>query len=49
LERPKTPAAYHTAFTKLAKLNTSDTGPQAREVFLLRSHPPIAEVLATAV
>lgn len=41
-------AAYRTAFEKLARLNKDDPEPNPIEVFLLHSHPPIAERLALA-
>jgi STE24 endopeptidase len=41
-------AAYTTAFTKLARLNKADPQPHPVEVFLMHSHPPIAERLAMA-
>jgi STE24 endopeptidase len=40
--------AYRSAFQKLARLNKDDPAPNAVEVFLLHSHPPIAERLAMA-
>jgi STE24 endopeptidase len=40
--------AYRTAFQKLARLNKDDPEPNPIEVFLLHSHPPIAERLAMA-
>ena len=40
--------AYRTAFQKLARLNKDDPEPNPVEVFLLHSHPPIAERLAMA-
>jgi STE24 endopeptidase len=40
--------SYRTAFTKLARLNKADPEPHPLEVFLLHSHPPIAERLALA-
>ena len=40
--------AYRTAFEKLARLNKDDPEPNPVEVFLLHSHPPIAERLAMA-
>jgi STE24 endopeptidase len=46
LVRTKNPASYRTAFLKLARLNKADTEPNPIEVFLLHSHPPIAERLA---
>jgi STE24 endopeptidase len=40
--------AYRSAFQKLARLNKDDPEPNSVEVFLLHSHPPIAERLAMA-
>jgi STE24 endopeptidase len=40
--------AYRSAFQKLARLNKDDPAPNPIEVFLLHSHPPIAERLAMA-
>lgn len=40
--------AYRSAFQKLARLNKDDPAPNPVEVFLLHSHPPIAERLAMA-
>ena len=40
--------AYRSAFQKLARLNKDDPDPNPVEVFLLHSHPPIAERLALA-
>jgi STE24 endopeptidase len=48
LSRTQDPSAYRTAFSKLAKLNKADPEPHPLEVFLLHSHPPIAERLALA-
>jgi STE24 endopeptidase len=48
LARTQNPSAYRTAFSKLAKLNKADPEPHPLEVFLLHSHPPIAERLALA-
>lgn len=48
LLRTKNPASYRSAFLKLARLNKADTEPNPIEVFLLHSHPPIAERLAVA-
>jgi STE24 endopeptidase len=48
LVRTKNPASYRTAFQKLARLNKADTEPNPIEVFLLHSHPPIAERLGMA-
>ncbi len=38
--------AYRSAFQKLARINKEDPSPHPLEVFLLHSHPPIAERLA---
>jgi STE24 endopeptidase len=46
LFRTKNTASYRSAFLKLARLNKADTEPNPIEVFLLHSHPPIAERLA---
>jgi STE24 endopeptidase len=46
LVRTKNAAAYRSAFLKLARVNKADTQPNLIEVFLLHSHPPIAERLA---
>jgi Zn-dependent protease with chaperone function/ubiquinone/menaquinone biosynthesis C-methylase UbiE len=40
--------AYRSAFRKLAKLNKEDPHPHPVAVFLLHSHPPVAERLAMA-
>jgi STE24 endopeptidase len=48
LARTQDKPSYRTAFTKLAKLNKADPEPHPLEVFLLHSHPPIAERLALA-
>lgn len=48
LTRTNNPAAYRSAFWKLARLNKADTDPPWLEVVLLHSHPPIAERLAMA-
>jgi STE24 endopeptidase len=48
LTRTANPAAYRSAFNKLARLNKDDPDPSPVEVFLLHSHPPIAERLAIA-
>jgi len=42
------PAAYRSAFLKLARLNKDDPNPPRLEVLLFHSHPPIAERLALA-
>jgi STE24 endopeptidase len=44
--RTKNPAAYRSAFWKLARLNKADTEPHRLEVIMLHSHPPISERLA---
>jgi STE24 endopeptidase len=48
LTRTDNAGAYRSAFTKLAQLNKADPEPNPVEVFLLHSHPPIAERLAIA-
>lgn len=48
LNRTQMPAAYRSAFLKLAKLNKADMDPNPIEVILLHSHPPIAKRLAMA-
>lgn len=48
LQRTKMPAAYRSAFLKLARLNKADMEPNPIEVILLHSHPPIAKRLAMA-
>jgi STE24 endopeptidase len=48
LTRTDNATAYRSAFTKLAQLNKADPEPHPVEVFLLHSHPPIAERLAIA-
>lgn len=48
LRRTQNPAAYRTAFNKLAQVNKADMEPNAVEVFLFHSHPPIAERLVLA-
>jgi STE24 endopeptidase len=48
LTRTENPAAYRSAFWKLARLNKADTDPHPLEVIMLHSHPPISERLAMA-
>ncbi len=48
LDRTHDVTAYRSAFLKLARLNKADMEPNPIEVFLLHSHPPIAERLALA-
>jgi STE24 endopeptidase len=48
LRRTQNPAAYRTAFAKLARLNKADMEPNPIEVLLFHSHPPIAERLGLA-
>jgi STE24 endopeptidase len=48
LVRTSKPAAYRTAFTKLARQNKADPDPHPLEVFLFHSHPPIRQRLAVA-
>ncbi|HVT26419.1 MAG TPA: M48 family metallopeptidase [Lacipirellulaceae bacterium] len=46
LRRTNDAPSYRSAFLKLARLNKADMEPNPIEVFLLHSHPPIAERLA---
>jgi STE24 endopeptidase len=46
LERTRQPAAYVSAFRKLAQQNKDDPSPHWLEVVWLHDHPPIAERLA---
>lgn len=48
LERTRQPAAYVSAFRKLAQQNKDDPNPHWLEVLWLHDHPPIAERLAMA-
>jgi STE24 endopeptidase len=48
LERTRLPAAYVSAFSKLAQQNKDDPNPHWLEVLWLHDHPPIAERLAMA-
>lgn len=48
LRRTGDPAAFISAFEKLARLNKEDPDPHWLEVALLHSHPPIAERIALA-
>ncbi len=48
LERTRQPAAYISAFNKLAQQNKDDPDPHWLEVFWLHDHPPITERLAMA-
>lgn len=48
LDRTGLPAAYQSAFRKLAQLNKADPDPHPWEVFLFHDHPPINERLAMA-
>ena len=48
LDRTGLPAAYCSAFRKLATLNKADPDPHPWEVFLFHDHPPINERLAMA-
>jgi len=48
LERTRQPAAYISAFSKLAQQNKDDPSPHWLEVFWLHDHPPIAQRLAMA-
>lgn len=46
LRRTANPAAYRSAFTKLARLNKSDADPHALVTWLFYDHPPIRQRLA---
>jgi STE24 endopeptidase len=46
LQRTRQPAAYVSAFSKLAQQNKDDPSPHWLEVVWLHDHPPIAERLA---
>ncbi len=48
LQRTRRPAAYISAFSKLAQQNKDDPSPHWLEVIWLHDHPPIAERLAIA-
>ena len=48
LQRTRQPAAYISAFNKLAQQNKDDPDPHWLEVHWLHDHPPIAERLAMA-
>jgi len=48
LHRTRQPAAYVSAFSKLAQQNKDDPSPHWLEVIWLHDHPPIAERLAMA-
>ena len=48
LERTGGPAAYRSAFVKLARLNKADTDPHPVVVWLFDGHPPIRQRLALA-
>lgn len=48
LERTRMPAAYKSAFTKLAQLNKSDPTPNRLVVWAFYDHPPIGERIAMA-
>jgi STE24 endopeptidase len=48
LDRSGNPAAFRTAFQKLARLNKDDPDPPRLEVILFHGHPPIGERLAMA-
>ncbi len=48
LERTGQPAAYRSAFIKLARLNKTDADPHPLKVWLFDDHPPIRERLALA-
>ncbi len=48
LEATGKPAALASAFARLANQNLSDADPEAWEVFLFASHPPVRERIAAA-
>jgi STE24 endopeptidase len=48
LSRTGQPAAYRSAFRKLARLNKDDPDPHWLDVLWFHSHPPISERLALA-
>jgi STE24 endopeptidase len=48
LDRTSAPAAFQSAFHKLARINKADPDPHPLEVFLFHSHPPIQQRLAIA-
>jgi STE24 endopeptidase len=48
LERTANPAAYRSAFTKLAEQNKSDPDPHPLVVWLFHDHPPIGERIGMA-
>src|SRR5262249_17876349 len=48
LQRTGNPAAYRSAFTKLAEINKADPDPNRFLVWLWHDHPPIRERLAMA-
>ena len=48
LQRTRNPAAYRSAFTKLAEINKADPDPNRFLVWLWHDHPPIRERLALA-
>jgi STE24 endopeptidase len=48
LQRTANPAAYRSAFTKLAEVNKSDPDPHPLVVWLFHDHPPIGERVALA-
>jgi STE24 endopeptidase len=48
LQRTGDPSAYHSAFSKLARLNKADPDPNPLLVWFLHDHPPIRERLAMA-
>ncbi len=48
LQKTGNPAAFRSAFGKLAQLNKDDPEPHPWEVFWLHDHPPIAERIALA-
>jgi STE24 endopeptidase len=48
LDRTRLPAAYRSAFVKLARINKSDPDPHPLVAWLFYDHPPIRERLALA-
>jgi STE24 endopeptidase len=48
LQRTANPAAFRSAFQKLARLNKDDPDPPRLEVILFHGHPPIGQRLAMA-
>jgi Zn-dependent protease with chaperone function len=48
LARTRAPAAYRSAFVKLARMNKEDPDPHPLVVWLFDDHPPIRQRLALA-